>query len=151
MFSIEHSKLAALFTSVAIRITFTKTSIPITNCGPKVRGVMSAEAGPPAYVKHRRSTRLYIRLALIVCGDAGGFQEQTCTCSLNAHGVLVVLAAKVKIGQMLIIHNPENWAERRGRVTNLGRCYAGRTEVGIEFLQPAPDFWLTPAKHVHVD
>jgi hypothetical protein len=106
---------------------------------------MSTEAAHTAYVERRRSTRLSIRLALIVCGDAGGFQEQTCTYSLNVHGVLVPLAAAVKIGQMLIIQNPENWAERRGRVTSLGRCYAGRTEVGIEFLKPAPDFWLIRA------
>ncbi len=43
---------------------------------------------------------------------------------------------------MLMIQNPENWAERRGRVTRVGRCYAGRTEVGIEFTEPAPDFWF---------
>jgi len=115
---------------------------------------MSTQAACAAYVERRRSTRLSIRLALIVCGDAGRFQEQTCTYSLNAHGVLVALAATVKIGQMLIIQNPENWAERKGRVTSLGRCYAGRTEVGIEFLEPAPDFWLirTSSKTpTHVD
>jgi len=82
---------------------------------------MSTQAACAAYVERRRSTRLSIRLALIVCGDAGRFQEQTCTYSLNAHGVLVALAATVKIGQMLIIQNPENWAERKGRVTSLGR------------------------------
>jgi hypothetical protein len=37
--------------------------------------------------------------------------------------------------------NPENWAERAGRVTRLGSCYTGRTEVGIEFVQPVLDFW----------
>lgn len=66
--------------------------------------------------------------------------------SLNAHGVLVALGATVKIGQTLIIQNPENWAERRGRVTSLGRSYGGRAEVGIEFTEPAPDFWLIRAR-----
>ena len=116
---------------------------------------MSTEAAtaPSAYVERRRSTRLPIRVALIVCGGGTRFQEQTCTFPLNAHGVLVALAATVKIGQMLIIQNPENWAEREGRVTSLGRCYAGRIEVGIEFTEPAPDFWLIRAssKYVHVD
>ena len=109
---------------------------------------MSTEAIHAAYVERRRSIRLSIHLELIVCGDAGAFQEQTCTRSLNAHGLLVALTATMKIGQILIIQNPENWAERRGRVASLGRCYAGRTEVGIEFLEPAPDFWLIPAKPV---
>lgn len=94
------------------------------------------------YVERRRSTRLSIRLALVVCGDGGLLEEETCTFSLNVHGILVALAAEVTIGQRLMIQNPENWAEREGRVIRLGRCYAGRTEVGIEFSEPAPDFWL---------
>jgi hypothetical protein len=106
---------------------------------------MSTQAALPAYSERRRSTRLPIRLALIVCGDGGRLQEQTRTFSLNAHGVLVALAATVTIGQRLIIQNPENWAEREGRVTHVGRSYAGRTEVGIEFSEPAPDFWLIGA------
>jgi hypothetical protein len=112
---------------------------------------MSTEAAPAAYVERRRSTRVPFRLPLIVCGDDGLSPEETCTLSLNAHGVLVALVARVTIGERLIIHNPENWAERGGRVTSLGRCYAGRTEVGIEFTESAPDFWLIPAKHVRVD
>jgi hypothetical protein len=112
---------------------------------------MSTEAAPAAYVERRRSTRVPIRLALIVCGDDGLSQEETCTLSLNAHGVLVALAARVKIGQRLIIHNPDNLVERRGRVTRLGRSYAGRTEVGIEFTNSAQNFWLIRAKHVRVD
>jgi hypothetical protein len=112
---------------------------------------MSTQAARPAYFERRRSTRLPIRLARIVCGDGGRLQEQTCTFSLNAHGVLVALAATVTIGQRLIIQNPENWAERDGRVTRLGRCYAGRTEVGIEFTEPAPDFWLMRTSSKHVD
>jgi hypothetical protein len=81
---------------------------------------MSIEAVHAAYVERRRSMRVPIRLALIVCGDNGRLQEETCTLSLNAHGVLVALAARVTIGQRPIIHNPENWEERRGPVTSLG-------------------------------
>jgi hypothetical protein len=111
---------------------------------------MSTQAARSAYIERRRSTRVPFRLALIVCRDEG-LEEETCTLSLNAHGVLVALAARVTMGQRLIIHNPENWAERGGRVAHLGRCYAGRTEVGIEFTESAPDFWLIPANHVRVD
>ncbi len=103
---------------------------------------MSTQPSRAVYVERRRSTRLTIRLALVACGDGGMLREQTCTFSLNAHGILVPLAASVTIGQRLIIQNPENWAERDGRVTRLGRSYGGRTEVGIEFSEPAPDFWL---------
>jgi hypothetical protein len=95
-----------------------------------------------ARIERRRSTRLPVRLEVIICSEEGRFQEQTHTSSLNIHGVLVVLAAQVAIGDSLIIQNPENWSERGGRVIRLGRCYAGRTEVGIEFMEPDPDFWL---------
>jgi len=113
---------------------------------------MSA-AAIAAYVERRRSTRIPIRFTVTVCEDAGRFQEQTCISSINTHGVLVALAAPVTVGQMLIIQNPQNWAERSGRVTRVGRRNAGRTEVGIEFLEPAPDFWLVPAtpKRLPVD
>jgi hypothetical protein len=57
----------------------------------------------------------------------------------------------VTIGQRLVIQNPENWTERDGRVTRLGRCYAGRTEVGIEFSEPTPDFWLIRTDSKHAD
>ena len=50
-------------------------------------------AGLASYIERSRSTRLPIRLALLVCGDEGGSKKQTCTLSLNAHGVLVALAA----------------------------------------------------------
>ena len=69
-----------------------------------------------------------------------------CISSLNTQGILVALAATVTVGQRLVIQNSENWAERSGRVARVDRCYAGRTEVGIEFTEPAPDFWLVPAE-----
>lgn len=103
---------------------------------------MSTQAAHVAYVERRRSSRFPVRFALIVSGQEGRFQEQTSTVALNAHGALVSLAATVTVGQRLTIHNPDNWAERDGLVKSLGRSYAGRTEVGIEFTEPAPDFWL---------
>jgi hypothetical protein len=99
-----------------------------------------------ASIERRRSSRIPVRWLLIICGEAGRFQEQTRTSSINTHGILVDLARAVTVGERLTIQNPENWAERGGRVARLGRCYAGRTEVGIEFTEPAPHFWLIPAR-----
>lgn len=95
----------------------------------------------PQYLERRRSERISVRLPLVI-SDGGRLNEPTCTLSLSRHGILVPLAARVAIGQRLVVHNPENWAERHARVTSLGRHYAGRTEVGLEFTAPAPDFWL---------
>jgi hypothetical protein len=91
-------------------------------------------------IERRRSTRLPIRMVVIVCGDASPFQEHTCTSSLNAHGALIPLAASVTIGQRLVFQNPENWAERHCRVVRLGPSHEGRTEVGVEFTEAVPDF-----------
>jgi hypothetical protein len=105
---------------------------------------MSTQAvGYPAdRIERRRSERLPIRVVVIVCGDAERpFQEETSTFSLSAYGALVPLEHHVTIGQKLTVQNPENWAERAGRVTRLGACYTGRTEIGIEFVQPVLDFW----------
>ena len=103
---------------------------------------MCAEAALARCPERRRSTRFPARFILIVSADNGRLREETCTSSLNVHGVLVALETTLTVGQRVVIHNPENWAERNGRVTRLGRCQAGWTEVGIEFTEPNPDFWL---------
>jgi hypothetical protein len=104
-----------------------------------------AASGVAAQMERRRSTRLPIRIVVIVCGNERRFQEHTCTSSLNTHGALIALAASVTIGQRLVFQNPENWAERYCRVIRLGRCHEGRTEIGVEFTEPAPDFWHIPS------
>jgi len=112
-----------------------------------------AASGAAVQIERRRSTRLPIRMVVIVCGDACRFQEHTCTSSLNAHGALIALAASVTIGQRLVFQNPENWAERYCRVIRLGPTYEDRREVGVEFTEPLPDFWHIPAssKVIHID
>jgi hypothetical protein len=94
--------------------------------------------------ERRRSSRLHIRVALVICGQSPEqqyFQEETSTLSINAHGALVPLATEVTLGQRLLILNPQTWNERAGRVTRLGALAGGRTEVGIEFPEAAPEFW----------
>jgi hypothetical protein len=105
---------------------------------------MSPQTGAAvaAFRERRRSTRLPVWVTLVVCGDGIQFREETGTFSVNTHGALIALRANVTVGQKLIIHNPENWAERGARVTRIGACYAEGTEVGIEFTEPASDFWL---------
>jgi hypothetical protein len=79
---------------------------------------------------------------LIVCGAGGAWHERTCTLSLNDEGVLAALATSVEIGQTVLVRDPESFVEREGRVVSLGRGYARRREVAIEFTEPAPVFWL---------
>lgn len=94
--------------------------------------------------ERRRSSRLTANVTLVVCGLSAknkGFQEETSTLSINDHGALVALATEVRLGQRLVVMNPQTWDERTGCVTRLGALEGGRTQVGIEFAELAPEFW----------
>jgi hypothetical protein len=95
--------------------------------------------------ERRRSPRMSACIDVIVCEGRGYWQERTCTLSVSAHGVLVALGTKVAIGQWVILRNPENSAEKHGRIAGLGRAYGGRREVAIEFMEPAFGLWPKPA------
>jgi len=92
----------------------------------------------------RRSERLLLDVPLFISGeseDRRAFREETFTLTVSAHGALVMLAMKVVLGQKLVLINPKNRDEREGTVVYLGPSYAGLAKVGIEFTEPAPEFW----------
>ena len=92
----------------------------------------------------RRSQRLMLKMAVIVAGQrASGtnFAEQTTTAIVNAHGALVLLKEMVHGGQLLRIRNVKTGDEQACKVIEVGGQADGKTEVGIEFLEPAPRFW----------
>ena len=92
----------------------------------------------------RRSQRVLLDVPLIVRGetaDSHSFQEETFTVTVSAHGALLVLAARVALGQKLLLTKPKTWEEQEGRVAYLGPPYAGLSQVGIDFARPAPEFW----------
>jgi hypothetical protein len=97
--------------------------------------------------ERRRSRRFHHIMPLFVRGDEVGhttFWEDTFTLSISAHGVLVLLAADVAVGQTLLLVNPENWMQKEGRVARLAHVgfFDGRVaQVGIEFAEPALEFW----------
>ena len=102
------------------------------------------EAKHSAVEVTRRSQRVLLDLPLVIRGeveDKRAFQEQTFTLAVSAHGALVFLATRVALGQRVVVMNPKTWDEREGRVAYLGSPHAGLAQVGIEFAQPAPEFW----------
>jgi hypothetical protein len=93
----------------------------------------------------RRSMRSSTQVGLVVRGESqekGTFQEETITLSVSAHGALMVLAASVSVGQTLFLKNPRTQKELQGRVVRTGQPRRGHAEIGVEFAQPAPDFWV---------
>jgi len=68
-------------------------------------------------------------------------REQTHTVVVNGHGALIRLDLKVRVGQTIILQNPETSEEQTCRVIHVNTLAEGKTEVAIEFLKPAPKFW----------
>ncbi len=99
----------------------------------------------------RRSERILLDVPVVICGESAEhptFREETFTVTVSAHGALLMLAAKVRLGQKLIVMNPQNWDERSATVAYLGPDRAGLAQVAVEFAEPSPQFWavdLPPA------
>jgi hypothetical protein len=94
--------------------------------------------------ERRRSQRLHHIMPLVIRGDSvenQTFWEDTFTLSISAHGALIILAAKVTLGQRLLLMNPQNWDEREVRVARVASFDGKVAQVGIEFKQPASEFW----------
>ena len=98
----------------------------------------------PTAIAERRSQRIPLDVPLVIKGRAEtgqDFREETFTLSASAHGVLLALKASLSLGQKVRLLNQRNWDELEGKVAYVGLTHAGLTRVGIEFEQPAPDFW----------
>jgi hypothetical protein len=98
-------------------------------------------SGPDA--NRRRSQRVILSVPVSVSGQSpkGQFTEETKTLVVNAHGALVTLAAKVSQGQQLELKSVTNPEKQSCKVVYIGPTVQGQTQVGIEFLKPAPHFW----------
>ena len=92
----------------------------------------------------RRSQRVLMQIALRLRGvDAQGqdFEEYTETLAINAHGALVLLAARVTSGGVVKLKNVNTEEEQECHVAFLGPVRGGKAEVGLEFTVPRPAFW----------
>jgi len=92
----------------------------------------------------RRSQRVIISVPVSVSGkkaDGTEFQEDAVTLVVNAHGALIALASRVKEAQSLYLTSRGSSTPQECRVVYVGHSDGGKTQVAIEFLQAAPDFW----------
>jgi hypothetical protein len=110
----------------------------ITRTQPDKRVFQSTEPG------RRRSMRVLLSLPILVTGRNSrneDFQEETRTLVVNAHGALIALGAPVAADQEITLHNKATRESRVCRVVHMGNANAGKIQLGVEFLQPAPAFW----------
>lgn len=93
--------------------------------------------------KRRRSQRVILSVPITVSGEAaqGSFTEKTQTLVINAHGALITLAAKISQGQLLKLQTGSNPEKQSCRVVYVGPSVDGKTQLGVEFTEPAPNFW----------
>jgi len=103
---------------------------------------------PSAPAKTGRQARRSKRLGLLVpvevhgrsaCGES--FREAARTISVNAHGGLIALAARVEKGQTVILLNTATREEQEVRVVYVGVPKGGKWPVGVEFILAPPNFW----------
>ena len=96
-------------------------------------------AAPP----RRRSMRILLSVPISVSGkiSAGNFTEETRTLVVNAHGALISLAANVAVGETVTILHKASGQFRECRMIYIGSVQAGKSQVGVEFIQACPDFW----------
>ncbi len=92
----------------------------------------------------RRSQRVLMQVGIVVRGaDTMNrkFEEETETLSINAHGALILLGAKVASGTKVVIKHMKTQEEQECAVVFLGSTRGGKTEIGFEFSSPRPTFW----------
>ena len=97
-----------------------------------------------ARARTRRSQRLPLRVPVLVYEpgtDKRFLLEETCTMTVNKHGGVIALGARVGPGQRLVLTNKNTRECKECRVVYVGPSQLGKKLVGIEFTQPAPDFW----------
>ena len=102
---------------------------------------------PPTELRpenRRRSKRVKVRVPVVVrfqTADKHSISEKTHTIIVNDHGALILLAASVKISQIIRLENLASGEELLCRVTSLGPSFMGKTQVAVEFVKPTPGFW----------
>ena len=97
-----------------------------------------------AYVKERRSSRVFTRLSVRATGknkDGRKFHENSQTIVINAHGGLLYLQQSLELGAEVVLANPVTEEEQECRVVFLGDATNKGQRIGVEFLTPSPHFW----------
>lgn len=94
--------------------------------------------------RRRRTQRVKIAIPIAVRipkANASFYEEAAETIVVNAQGCLVRLSVPLEQGQQIHIINSQSAQEQASTVVWIGKFTEGKTEVGLEFSEPAPRFW----------
>lgn len=91
----------------------------------------------------RRGPRVAAAMPVFIYGRLEGqpYFEHTETTNVSPQGGLVALSTKLQAAQTLLLTNLHTNEDLACRVIRLVKTGKGRTLVGVEFLQSAPNFW----------
>ncbi len=112
--------------------------MPVSKTSEKEGRAWSVDPG------RRRSMRVLLSVPILITGKSSkqlDFAEQTRTLVVNAHGALISLTTPVVAGQIVTVSNKATQTSLECRIVYLGNAQAGKTQMGIEFVKPAPTFW----------
>ncbi len=98
---------------------------------------------PRSFGEQRRSHRVHIAISVLVRGKRGSapFEEETTTTVVNSAGGLMLMNAAPTHGEQISIVNKKTAEELPCKVAFVGVGEGNRSQVGFEFLEPAPKFW----------
>jgi len=106
---------------------------------------VTTQPSNPAPIHNRRRTqRVLLRLPILVIArgpDQQHVSENAFTTNVNAHGALILISMRVELGQKILIRNTDTLEEQFFKVIHVTPAPEAKSEVGVEFLKPAPKFW----------
>ncbi len=96
-----------------------------------------------SYLNKRRSQRVHIEIPVWVYGHLKDepFQEEALTVIVNAHGALINLSKPMAVGEKMFLAHKTAGKDILCQVVHVGPTENGKTQIGIEFTEPAPKFW----------
>ncbi len=92
----------------------------------------------------RRSQRVMLKAPVVILtrrADNKTMFEETQTITVNIHGAMNVSRLKFEVGQIITLRNSRTGEEAPCRVVYLSPRQTENREVGIEFMEPRPQFW----------
>jgi hypothetical protein len=101
----------------------------------------------------RASARAAIHVPVVIYGfgsSSGAFKEETETVLVNHGGALVVLKAKLSVGDTVFLLDRITGVEQQVRVAYLDRYTERESRVGLAFKEPLPNFWRRARKKPRV-
>ncbi len=107
-------------------------------------GAGSSTDRPPNSSERRSEVRQQLNAPVLINGsdaEKRPFHEEGETINANNKGCLLAIETVVAHGQRLFLTNMRTQAKQECKVVHIGKCVDGKTRVGVEFLNPTPNFW----------